>query len=188
MAEAVLSAVVEHDVGGAISLLVASDGADGARCDRLGADGFPVFGEDVPLHRCEAQGVGDVEDGRAAGSVRCAEVADWRAEGVFENGVAVGELVADASGGLPGEPGVGHGVVADEVSGRGDGADDLRALTDVVADEEEGSAVAVAGEEVEKTLGDDVVGAVVEGEGDFVWVARGDEEFAEDLDWAERAA
>ena len=39
----------------------------------------------------------------------------------------------------------------------------------------------VPGENVEKALGDDVVGPVVVGEGDFVWVAGGDEDFAEDL-------
>ena len=101
----------------------------------------------------------------------CAEVADGDAESVFEEGVAVGEFLADAGRGLPGEPGVGHGVVADEVSGCGDGADDLRALTDVIADEEEGGANVVVGEDVEKALGDDIVGAVVVGEGDFVGVA-----------------
>ena len=37
------------------------------------------------------------------------------------------------------------------------------------------------GEDVKKALGDDVVGAVVVGEGDLVWFAGGDENFAEDL-------
>ena len=150
-------------------------------CDRFCADGQPVFCDDVPLDRSEAERAGDAEDGGSARSVGCAEVADGDAEGVFEDGVAAGELLADAGGGLPGEPGVGHGVVADEVSGCGDGADDLRALTDVAADEEEGGADVVAGEDVEKALGDDVVGAVVVGEGDFVGIAAGDEDFAEDL-------
>jgi len=113
--------------------------------------------------------------------VGCAEVADGDAEGVFEDGVAAREFLADACGGLPGEPGVGHGVVADEVSGCGDGAGDLRALTDVVADEEEGGANVVEREDFEKAFGDDVVGAVVVGEGDFVWVARGNEDLAEEL-------
>ena len=131
--------------------------------------GLPVFRDDVPLDRREAERAGDAKNGGAARSVGCAEVADGDAEGVFEDGVAAGELLADAGGGLPGEPGVGHGVVADEVSGCGDGAGDLRALTDVAADEEEGGAYVVAGEDFEKALGDDVVGAVIVGEGDFVW-------------------
>jgi hypothetical protein len=76
---------------------------------------------------------------------------------------------------------VGHSVVADEVAGCGDSADDLRALADVVADEEKSGADVVAGEDFEKALGDDVIGAVVVGEGDLVGVARRYEDFAEEL-------
>src|SRR5260370_26187219 len=101
--------------------------------------------------------------------MRCAEVADGDSEGVFEEGVAAGGFLTDAGGGLPCQPGMGDGVVANEVAGRGDGAYDLRALADVAADEEEGGADVVQGEDVQKALGDDVVGAVVVGEGDFVW-------------------
>ena len=54
-------------------------------------------------------------------------------------------------------------------------------LTDVAADEEEGGADVVAGEDFEKALGDDVVGAVVVGECDFVGVAAGDKDVAEEL-------
>ena len=49
-------------------------------------------------------------------------------------------------------------MVADEVSGCGDGADDLRTLTSIVADEEESGADGVTGEDVEKALGDDSLG------------------------------
>jgi hypothetical protein len=72
-------------------------------------------------------------------------------------------------------------VVADKVSGCGDGAGDLRALTDIAADEEEGGAYVAVGEDVEKALGNDVIRAVVVGEGDFVWVAAGYENLAEEL-------
>ena len=68
------------------------------------------------MDRGEAERAGDAKDGGAASSVGCAEVADGDAEGVFEEGVATGEFFADAGGGLPGEPGVGHGMVADEVA------------------------------------------------------------------------
>ncbi len=46
----------------------------------------------------------------------------------------------------------------------------LGALADVAADEEESGAGVVAGEDVEEALSGDVVGAVVVGEGDLVWV------------------
>ena len=96
--------------------------------------------------------------------------------------VAGGELFADAGFGLPGEPGVGHGVVADEVAGGGDGSRTMWGRwTDEAADDEEGGADVVAGEDFEEALGGDVVGAVVVGEGDFVGVGRGDEGFAEEL-------
>ena len=163
------------------SALVSGDGADGAGGDLRCADWLPVLGDDVPLDWYEAEFAGDAEDDGAAGSVGRAEVADWDAEGVFEDGVAAGELLPDAGGGVAGEPRVSHGVVADEVSGRGDSADDLRALPDEISDEEEGSADVVVREDFEKALGDDVVRAVVVGESDFVWIAAGDKDFAEDL-------
>src|ERR1700730_6100449 len=106
---------------------------------------------------------------------------DRSSESVFECAVAAGELFADAGGGLPGEPGVCHGVVADEVSGGGYGAGDVRALTDEAADHEEGRADVVAAEECEESFGSDVVGAVVVGEGDLARALRGDQDFAEDL-------
>ena len=66
------------------------------------------------------------------------------------------------------EPGVGLGVVADEVAGGVDAADDLGTLADEAADHEEGGAGVVLGEEIEECVGGDVVRTVVVGEGDFV--------------------
>ena len=74
-----------------------------------------------------------------------------------------------------------HGVVADEMPGCGDGADDVRTLTDEVADEEESGMDVVRGEKVEEPFGDDIVGAVVVGQCDLIWIAGSDEDFAEDL-------
>jgi len=93
----------------------------------------------------------------------------------------VGEFFADARGGLPCEPGVSHGVVADEMACGCDSASDGGALLDVAADEEEGSSSVAGGENFEEAFGGDVVGAIVVGEGDLVGVAVGDEEFAEEL-------
>lgn len=110
-----------------------------------------------------------------------AEEADGCAEGVFEGGVAAGELFADAGGGLPGQPGVGHGVVADEMASGGDGAGEVGTLADEVPDEEEGGADLMAGEDFEKALGGGGVGAVVIGEGDLVGIRPGYDDLAEDL-------
>jgi len=150
-------------------------------CDLSSGDGLPVAGEEVPLYGGEVELVRDAKDCGTTGAVGGAEVADGSAERVFDCGVAVCEFFADAGGGLPGEPGVGHGVVADEVSGGCDGASDGGTLLDVAADEEERGAGVVAGEDFEETFGGDVVGTVVVGEGDFVWVLAGYEDFAEYL-------
>ncbi len=74
-----------------------------------------------------------------------------------------------------------HGVVADEVAGGGYGSGDGGALADEAADHEEGGADVVLREDFEEALGGEVVGAVVEGEGDLGGVGAGDEDFAEEL-------
>ena len=149
--------------------------------DFFGGDGVPVEGGDVPLDWGEAEVAGGAEDVWATGSVGGAEETYGGAKGVFEEGVGVGELGTDAGGGLPCEPGVGHGVVADEMSGDGYGAGELGALTDEAADHEEGGAYVVAGKDFEEALGGGGVGAVVVGEGDLLWAGRGDEGGAEEL-------
>ncbi len=115
-----------------------------------------------------------------------AQVVDGRADGVFKRTVAVAELLADDAGGLEAEPGVRLGVVADEVAGGVDAAHDLRSLRNEAADHEERSASIVLGEEIEESVGRDVVRAVVVGERYFVGVAAGDDGMAEELRaWAE---
>lgn len=109
------------------------------------------------------------------------EVADGCTQGVFEGCVAAGEFFADAGGGLPGQPGVGHGVVADEVAGCGDGSGKVGTLADEATDEEEGGADLVAGEDFEEAFGGGGVGTVVVGEGDLVGIGARSEDFAEDL-------
>ena len=181
LTEACLSAVVEDDVGGEFLLTISRDAPNGPSCDLFRADRLPVFRNDVPLDRHEAERASECEHSRTARSMGWTEVADRDAESVFEDAVAVGELLADAGGGLPGEPWVGHRVVADEMPGRGDGTGDLRALANISADEEEAGADIELGEHVEKALSDHVIGAVVECESDFVWVVAGYQGFAEQL-------
>ena len=149
--------------------------------DDVGGDGLPVLTYDVPLDRGEAEFAGCAEDIGAAGSVGRPEVVDGGAEGVLNCGVGVGEFWPDAGCGLPGQPGVVHGVVADEVAGGGDGSGDGWALADEAADHEEGGADLMLREDFEEALGGDVVGAVVVGEGDLVGIGAGDEDFSEEL-------
>ena len=90
-------------------------------------------------------------------------------------------LLVDAAGGGEGQVGMAPGVVADEVAGGGDLADQRGLGLGAAADEEKGCADIVAGEEVEQAGRPDGVGAVVEGEGQFAGARRGDERGAEEL-------
>ncbi len=72
-------------------------------------------------------------------------------------------------------------MVADGVAGCGYGSGDGRALADEVANHKEGGVDVVEGEDFEEALGGEVVGAIVEGEGDLGWVGGIDDGFAEDL-------
>ena len=76
------------------------------------------------------------------------------------------QLFTDARPGEQGEVGVGLGVISDLVTFLGDAAGECRVFSDVIADEEEGGARVVAGEQVEQ--GGRVAGAwaVIVGEDD----------------------
>ena len=181
LADSLIASVVEDDVGGEALLAIFSNAALEAFEEDVGGGGEPVFDDDVPLNGGHTEVAGGAQDVGPAGSVGWAEEADGGAEGVFESGVTVGELLADAGVRLPGEPGVVLRMVADDVASGGDGAGDLRTLADVAADHEEGGADLVAGEDFEEAFGGEVVGAVVVGEGDLFGAAGGDEDGAEDL-------
>jgi len=62
-----------------------------------------------------------------------------------------------------------------------DATDNLATLADEAADHEERGASVVEGEDVEESVGGDVVGAVVIGERGFVGVVPGDDGVAEQL-------
>lgn len=79
------------------------------------------------------------------------------------------------------QPGVVHGVVADDVAGGGDGAGEGRLAQDVGADEEEGGSDVVGGEGFEELGSGGGVWAVVEGESDLLGLGRGDEDGAAEL-------
>jgi hypothetical protein len=180
-ADALLVAVVEKDVGRGGVAACAGEASGDVGDDGFGGDGAPVVTHGVPLDDLEAEFFGGAEDCGAAGSVGRAEIVDGSADGVFEGLVAGAKLFADDAGGLEAEPGVGLGVVANQMTSRVDTADDLGTLAHEAADHEEGGAGVVLGEEVEEGVGGDVVGAVVVGEGCFVGVGAGDDGVAEEL-------
>ena len=80
-----------------------------------------------------------------------------------------------------GEVGVAPGVVADEVAGGDDPADEFRGGVGVAAEEEESGADFVGGEQFEQMRGPDGIGAVIEGKGQLAGPERGDEGGAEEL-------
>jgi hypothetical protein len=73
------------------------------------------------------------------------------------------------------------GVVADEVAGVGDLANELRIGLSAAAYEKEGGADVAAGEQIEQARRPGGVGAVVEGEGEFAGARRSDERGTEEL-------
>ena len=179
--DALLMAVVKKNVGAGVVALRALHAAGNVRDDVVGRDGLPVVAHGVPLNDLEAELCGDAEDHGAAGSVGRAKVVDGSANGVFERAVAGAELFANDARGLEAEPGVGLSVVANEMAGGVDAADDLGTQADEAADHEEGGAGVVAVEDVEERIGGEVVGAVVVGERGFVGVAASDDGVAEEL-------
>ena len=115
------------------------------------------------------------------GSVWGAEESNGCTEGIFQGMVAAGELGADTFFGLEMQPGVSHGVIANAMSGGGNGSGQVGLAADIFTDEEEGGANIVTGQEIEKGWRGERVGAVIEGEGEFLWAARGYEDGAVEL-------
>ena len=98
MAKSPLPAIVEDDIRGAVLLLVSRDASNEADHDLFCSDRLPIFWDNVPLDRSEPEFAGDAENGRPARSMRCAKVANGDTQDVFESGIAVCELLANASG------------------------------------------------------------------------------------------
>ena len=109
------------------------------------------------------------------------EETDGCAENVFQGGIAAGQLFMDAAAGVDCEPGMGDGVVADEMSSGLDLSDEIGPLANVAADEEERSADILLRQQVEQAAGPGIVGAVVVGEGELGRVATGDEGASKEL-------
>ena len=90
------------------------------------------------------------------------------------------KLDLDAAGGAIGEIGMAPGVVADEVTGGNDLADEGRLGLGAAADHEEDGVDIAAGQDFEKTRSPSGVGAVVEGKRQLAGTLRAGEHRSED--------
>src|SRR5580658_2932822 len=139
----------------------------------LGIDGLPVIAHRVPENRRKAQFARRSQDVGTAGSLRRTKVAHLRTESIFDGGVGSSELFANTGGGLEEQNGMGHRVVAHEVTRGMNAADQLNALADEAADDKEGGAHLVAGENLENRFGAEIVGTVIIGEGELPGIMSG---------------
>lgn len=173
--EGVLAAVVEDDVRGYTSLLVALDEVGEAWGDLIDAGGLPVGGHGVPEDGREAEGACAAEGERSARAEGWTKEADRFAEDGLQFLLGAQEFFAGFAVAGEGEVGVGPGMVGEGVAGLAHLADEGFLQRGVFADEEEGGAGVVAGEDFEKLRGPAGIGTVVEGEGDFAGARGGDE-------------
>src|SRR6185437_6945054 len=153
-----------------MAALVSLDATAHVAENLFGRDRIPVEGGDVPLDGGQAEFAGSAKNKGPTSAMRRAEEADGRAEGIFKNSITTCQLLTDTSGRLPREPGMSHGVVADEVPGAGDGAGKVRTLTHEAADEEEGCVHLVVAENFEQPFRGSIVRPVVIGERNLIRV------------------
>ena len=180
-AHSLVVAVVEQDIGSSSALAHSFEAPLHFTQYAGGTNRSPVIAHHVPLHERKAEFARDAQHGGAACAVRRTHVEDGSAEDILERLTAAAKLLTDDAVRLPGEPGVRHGVVANQVTGGVDGPSDLRPLAHEAANHEERSADVVAREYVEELHGRGIVGTVVVGKGDLGWVVSGDEGAAEEL-------
>ena len=176
-----MAAVVEEQIGGFASLAVARDELFGAGQDQLWRVGVPVVGHGVPHDWDESEFAGGAQRGWAARAEGWAKILDWIAEDLLQFAAGAGQLFAGLEFAGDGEVGVTPGVVADQMACRVDSAHQFRLIGGVFADQEERGFDAVRCQRIEQLWGPAWVGAVVEGEGDFIWLVRGGQCAAVDL-------
>lgn len=181
-AEGEVASVVEEKVGAKAPAPVTGDTVF-EMCGDAGRGDVrtPVETHGVPENSSEAEVARGAEDVGATRAMRRAKEADRGAEDVLKSRIAAGQLLADAAGADEREPGMGDGVVADEVAGGLDLANEAGALANVACDEEERGADSVLREEIEEASGPGVVGAVIVGQRELGGIAAGDEGAAEEL-------
>lgn len=174
-------AVVEHDIGGPSFALVPVNFLDQLSGDVIGGGIDPVAGHGVPGDRRHAEFAGGAERVGAARAIGRTEEVHGLAGDLSECVAGARELFADAGGCGAGEVGMGPRVIADEVAGFGNAADERWLGMSEAAHHEEGGVGVVRGEDVEEAWRPCGVGPVVEGKGEFAGAGWGDEGGAEDL-------
>ena len=86
------------------------------------------------------------------------------AESVLQGAATAAEFLANFSATLEGQKGVGEGVVAKDVAGLDDLADDLGPLLNVASNQKKSRVYLMLGEDIQSTQGVRIVGAIVVGE------------------------
>ena len=176
-----MAAIVEDDVGGHAAAIEAVYFIDEVESDGVGGGVLPVGGHGVPEDGVETEAAGDAQGLGSAGSVGRTKVADGQAGDLLQSLGGAVNLLIDAAGGGQCQVEMGPGMVADEVTGGDDLADEGGFCLSAAADEKKGGADTAAGEKFEEAGGPDGVGAVVEGEGQLAGARRSDERGAEEL-------
>src|ERR1700689_1823359 len=148
-AEFQVAAVVEHDVCCPTPVPVAVDLAYDALRDAIGRGLAPIGGDGVPEHGGHAEIAGNAENYGTTASEGWAKPVDADAGNLLQRVAGAGQLFFDAAGCKDGQVGVGPGVVADRVAGGLDGAYGIGHRLGVAADQKEGCADVVLGQNVE---------------------------------------
>src|SRR5271163_3610161 len=145
----------------------------------LNSDGvdprLPIVTNDIPHHRRQSEFTSDAENVRPARAMWWTEVANLFTDDIFKRRIAISQFLTNPRRRFEHQPGVGHGVVANQMSRGVNGADDVRALTGEAPDHEKRRADLMLGQDIEQLKGIRIVGAVIESEGDLIGVAVGDE-------------
>jgi len=152
-----VAAVVKQDYVAAVNLFCY------LALDRGGWRGVPVVAGYVPHDWLEAEFAGQAEDRWAASSEGRAEKVRGLRDGVLQGVAALGELPADLDFALEDQEGMSEGVIADDVAGLDNLADDLRMLLHVAPDQEKSRVYIVFRQDFEQAQGVRIVGTVVVG-------------------------
>ena len=173
-----MAAVVEDHVYCRAGTFCAIDGLDEVPGDRLRGGVAPIGGHGIPENRRHAEAACSAEHDGPACAEGWAEEANRLAGDLLESKAGASELLFDAGAPRESEIRMAPGVVADEMAGGDNAAHECRLRAGMAADEEERSANAAVGEDIEKAGSPGGVGAIIEREGQFARAKRSNEGFA----------
>lgn len=187
-AEIQMTAVMENDVGCPAILLQVIYLPFKLFRYSVGRRLAPVGGYGIPHHGHHPQHPGGVEDMRPAPAKWRPEVADRDTRNVLQRFAGPLQFLSHAKGRGEREVGMAPGMVADEVAGGSDAAHQIRLGLSVTANEEEGGAHIVGGQDVEQARGPGGIGAIVKGEGQLAGATWCNERLAKIWDAGHMAA